>query len=102
MKSDSSLDADTAKSAISFVTGSGGADIVPAMAYDVNSSGKIDFNDLYHTYRGYNKILAVEELSEDSMAASVSANMGQYLALDVNKDHKVNAVDLAAIQSSGS
>ena len=102
VKSDSSLDADTAKSAISFVTGSGGADIVPAMAYDVNSSGKIDFNDLYHTYRGYNKILAVEELSEDSMAASVSANMGQYLALDVNKDHKVNAVDLAAIQSSGS
>ena len=102
VKSDSGLDADTARSAIAFVASSGGADIVPAMAYDVNSSGKIDFNDLYHTYRGYNKILAVEELSEDSMAASVSANMGQYLALDVNKDHKVNAVDLAAIQSSGS
>ena len=100
VKGGAGLDANAAKAAIAFATASGGADVVPPMDYDVNKSGRIDFNDLYHTYRGYNKILAAEELNEESMTASVSANMTQYLALDVNRDHKVNIVDLAAIESN--
>ena len=63
-------------------------DITKAVKYDVNGTGKVDFNDAGAAFGCFN------------IAYDVTENMAMYLRADVNGDKTVNGTDVSAIMGN--